>query len=134
MNQVKCPNCGATTFSNVVADKQQKEITIACQYCNSQFKTENPDYVAEIQEPRRPTPAPVSEEEKQYKKYKLWSTQGYVGGAFMGSVGLILWKSYLKTGEGDKRLGAVLLLIGGAILIWSGWAYGKKKKSFQQKP
>ncbi len=120
-------------FSNTVAPQSQKEVTVSCQYCNSQFKSENPDYVSEIPVHPKAGPVPVSDDEKQYRKYKSWSSQGYVGGIFLGIIGMILINSYNKTGKGDKMLGAVILLIGAVILIWSGWAYGKKMKAYQKK-
>lgn len=42
--QHKCPNCGATVFSEPVSDSHQPEAIIHCQYCASQFSVNNPNY------------------------------------------------------------------------------------------
>jgi len=40
----KCPNCGATVFSQPIADNNLLQVTINCEYCGSQFNVRNPFY------------------------------------------------------------------------------------------
>lgn len=40
----KCPNCGATVFSQPITDNNQLQVTINCEYCGSQFNVRNPYY------------------------------------------------------------------------------------------
>lgn len=44
MQHNKCPNCGATVFSQPIADDNQLQVTIHCEYCGSQFNVQNPSY------------------------------------------------------------------------------------------
>ncbi|MBC9934720.1 hypothetical protein [Chitinophaga qingshengii] len=44
MQAHKCPNCGASIFTDYVADSSQRKMKISCVYCDSRFTIDNPDY------------------------------------------------------------------------------------------
>lgn len=44
MQHNKCPNCGATVFSQPIIDDNQPQVIIHCEYCGSQFNVQNPFY------------------------------------------------------------------------------------------
>lgn len=44
MQHNKCPNCGATVFSQPITNDNQLQVAIHCEYCGSQFNVQNPCY------------------------------------------------------------------------------------------
>ncbi len=122
-------------FSDAIAPQSQKEVTVSCQYCNSQFKTENPDYVAAPERNNyfKPKKAPLTAEEEQYKKYSNWSGQGGMGSVLFGIGAFIMIRLYAKSGNGEHLLGFLFFFTLTMVLLWSWRKYKKLAKPFKDK-
>ncbi|RBL88328.1 hypothetical protein [Chitinophaga flava] len=91
MQHVKCPNCGATTFTPPVAPSTQREATIDCQYCNSQFTIQNPNYSPSAHSQPVATPAAPPARIAKDWEHKVAILIGKIVGYLMVPFNILLW-------------------------------------------
>ncbi|MBV8255537.1 MAG: hypothetical protein JO154_23270 [Chitinophaga sp.] len=141
MQQLKCPNCGSSIFSSAEGDDDQISVTISCEYCGSEFETDNPNY--------RPPAASVNiyhtEVGYGYRRYygyrhvpgwkeapdwqhKVANVGGYILGGVATFFAIIMWVTAFMPGT-DMPVGVPVIFsvfVAGIFLL--AWASGRELK------